>query len=217
MTTITSAASAYASPTSTSLQDYSNIQLDRSPDQDGDSQASGLPRAHRHHRAGHMHEAVQQALSSLGLKAADPTGKPMSAGASAQDGDADDQSGGGTSLRQDMHDFMHALFQAVKSEAKSVSNSGASDAGSPFGSGLNTLITDVSNGNAPSNLQSAFNKLVSDAQANSNPAGSSANSGTTTDTQAQITLQEFLTKLQSNLGYGATGSTASGSILSATA
>ncbi|MDE2000198.1 MAG: hypothetical protein KGI91_03110 [Burkholderiales bacterium] len=41
--------------------------------------------------------------------------------------------------------------------------------------------------------------------------------GAATDTQAQITLQEFLTKLQSNLGYGATGSTASGSILSATA
>lgn len=225
MTTISSASSAYAGPASTSIQDYSNVQLDRSQDQDGDAASSLVGQSHRHHRGGHMHDAVQQALSSLGLNAATPSGNPAQTSTTAQDGDADDAGKGGMSIRQDMHDFMHALFQAVKSEANSASSAGApstgtagsSDPGSPFGSRLNTLITDVSNGNAPSDLQNAFNKLVSDMQTSSNSAGAPANGSASTGTQAQITLQEFLSKLQSNLGYGASGSSASGSILSATA
>ncbi|HET8871140.1 MAG TPA: hypothetical protein VFM48_11870, partial [Aquabacterium sp.] len=67
MTTISST---YANPASTSLQDYSGIQLDRATDQDGDDKSASIEAAHHHHRGGgHMHDAVRQALSSLGLSA----------------------------------------------------------------------------------------------------------------------------------------------------
>ena len=74
-----------------------------------------------------------------------------------------------------------------------------------FSSGLAALITQVSNGNAPTDLQNAFNTLVTDLQAaggNGNASTSTTTTGTgTTASGTPVTLQSLLTTLQQDLGY----------------
>ena len=63
-----------------------------------------------------------------------------------------------------------------------------------FASGLSSLIADVSAGDAPPVLQATFDKLMADLEA----AGHGP--------EGEVTLQDVLTKLQQNIGYGVMGS-----------
>jgi len=118
---------------------------------------------------------------------------------------------------------MHALFEAMKAEggaasgSSTSSSSGDASAAGPvqtrMSSDLSSLISDVSNGQAPSGLQDAFSKLAADLQ-------SSGGSSTSTSggSGSEATLQAFLTALQQDLGYGATASSSSaGSLVTAQA
>ncbi|HUP07776.1 MAG TPA: hypothetical protein VMU47_11525 [Caldimonas sp.] len=171
---------------------------------EGNDEAGAVHGAHRH-GGGHMGHAMTQALQALGL----------SVPSASNDGDADDAasaSGAAQSatapasgdVRRDLHNLMHALFEAVKGQQDTAggASNGAADpshAGSSFSSGLASLISQVSSGNAPARLQAAFTKLETDLQGTSAPAAADANAPT---------LQAFLTKLQDGLGYG-TGASSS--------
>jgi cytoskeletal protein RodZ len=120
-----------------------------------------------------------------------------------------------------MRQFMQALFQAVKSESASSSTStngtsttSSADPKTSFASSLSALISQVGNGQAPADLQSAFSKLATDLQGTSGSSTSST-SGTTTSgattSQSAFTLQTLLSQMQQNLGYGASGSSTSSS------
>jgi hypothetical protein len=138
---------------------------------------------------GGVRRAVVDALASAGLA-------PGANAATTGDVPAVDR----VQLREDMHDFMHALHEAVKGarrEARTSTEDGstaeATDAGSetprrPFAEGLGALISDVSTGQAPEGLQSAFDKVLGDLP------------GTGDKTPS---LLGFLNKLQALLGYGA--------------
>ena len=198
-------------PLSTLSQLQSAAGAQRGTTTDGDG-----GRVHHGHRGGGMGHAVMQALQSLGLnlsQPASPSSQSNAAGTTDSDGDNDGSGGasGASSVRQDLHQFMHALFQAIRSESagSSDANSAATTApsGDPraaVGSGMAALVSQVSNGSAPADLQSAFDKLLKDTQGAaaassfSNTTGSPA-SGNATST---VTLQQLLTQLQQTLGYG---------------
>ena len=163
------------------------------------------------------------------------------------------------SIARDIRHLMHALFQDIRAEALlapapsagaaapdtasvAASTSGttttaAPSGTSPFAAGLAALISQVSGGTVPANLQRAFDKLVADLQrlGGTTPAASTAAvtsgsaaaaSGTSTSgsTSASGTgststasagaaappslLLKFLTTLQADLGYGPAASTA---------
>lgn len=201
--------------------------------------AESLPpmRPHRG-EGGMMRQAVMQAFQSLGLNFPAPqtpatTGASSSTTTPATGTTSTTTSGSGSaatattdsqtsSLRDDMRQLMHTLFEAMKSAgnttATSSTTSGSSTvqaaggAGARFSSDLSALINQVSSGNVPSDLQTAFSKVVSDLQqASGTSSGTSSASGT-----SQATLQEFLTKLQQSLGYSAanTASSAVGNLVS---
>ena len=90
----------------------------------------------------------------------------------------------------------------------------ASGGASNFASGLSALISQVSNGQAPAALQSAFTQLASDLQGSrSATAGtSSATTGTATST-TQATLQALLTQMQQNLGYASSNTALSNTLI----
>jgi hypothetical protein len=159
------------------------------------------------------------------------------------------------SIARDIRHLMHALFQDIRAEAllapapaagaaATDATSGAANATttaaqsstSPFAAGLAALISQVSGGSVPANLQRAFDKLVADLQrlggtapAASTPAatGGSAPAASGTSTSGTSTsasgtgststaggaaapslLLKFLTTLQQDLGYGPAASTA---------
>ena len=192
------------------------------PAADGDAGTS-TPRAHhRGHHGGGGAKSIEQAMQALGV------GVPAAATASAYaSGDGTDGTDGtdsaGTSsaidgLRQDLHAFMHSLFDAVRTTDNASTGSGdatgggANAGGSGFAAGLSALVTQVSAGNAPSDLQSAFNKLLADQPG---AAGASASDGSGS---SSVTLQALLTQLQQNLGYGSTGvANGVGNVVSASA
>ena len=155
---------------------------------DGDHR-SGV---HGHHRHGAVAGALMQALQSVGLS------EPKASGnTSAQEGQSGGNDVDGT-VRSDMHHFMHALFDAVKGEKSQTTDAASGTAGkgaTDFSSGLAALISQVSNGSAPPELQSDFDKLVLASQ-----AGGAAGNGSASS--SSVTLQQVLTKLQQNLGYG---------------
>jgi hypothetical protein len=149
---------------------------------------------HHHGGGGRMHHALASALQSLGLtlpamessdKKADAD-KQVSASAAASNGE------------QDMRQFMHALFQAVKGQAPASSPGAATNpVGNPpsvkaaegerhdmrdkFAAGLASLISQVAAGKAPAELQAAFTKLAADLQPAS-AAGSTAAASTSANT-----------------------------------
>jgi hypothetical protein len=197
------------------------------PAASGDSQGDGgrVHHGHHGHHGGGMRQAVLQALQSLGVSATSSSG---AASSSDPDGDGDAAPAGTAAtggLKHDLRQFMQALFQAVRSEASpgaastdATATSAAPATGGPradFTSGLSALISQVSAGSAPSDLQSAFDKLASDLQPSS--AAGSADAGVSSATS--LTLQKLLETLQQGLGYGAsTASTASvGNIVSQSA
>jgi len=184
-------------------------------DQDGDS---GVGRVHQGHRGqgGQMRNAMIQAFQSLGLSLPSQGGNtPTNSAKSSNDGDADDGVSATGNIKKDMRQFMHALFQAVRSEQSSSSAttssavSNATNQQGGFSSGLSALIAQVSNGSAPTDLQNAFSALVNDLK----QAGASGQ--TTSGTKnPSVTLQAMLTKLQQNLGYAGSGLIGAGNIIS---
>jgi len=198
------------------------------PAQQGDGQPHRVQ--HGHHRGGGMGHALTQALQDLGLSVPSNGGATSSAASNSGDGDRDDGSAG--TVRSDMRQFMHALFDAVRGQASTghadASTSAAGDAhGKPdFSNGLSALITQVGNGSAPSSLQSAFDKLVADLQAGGTAPASNATDTATSDgstssnasAASSITLQQLLTQMQQEFGYGRTSSTVtSGAVVSTNA
>lgn len=194
--------------------------------QDPDGDGDGHPRAHRlgghgGHRGSEVGSAVASALQSLGLSLPQPAGAAPQAANSADSSSANSQDADGRSkIGDDMRTMMHALFEAVRSgqaagsaaTTGSDSTSGAAASGQPsaFSSGLSALITQVANGSAPADLQSAFAQVVQDL------GGTSGTSGTTgtAASGANPSLQDFLDKLQANLGYTSTSGTGNGSLVS---
>jgi hypothetical protein len=179
----------------------------RDPDGDGDD--------HTHvHRGGHhrgaVGSAVMAALQSLGLAMPQPPAGAAPGNASATPSNGQDAGSSVDNVGQDMRKLMHALFDAARSEQDgsqtptSGSNAGASATQpSPFASGLSALITQVANGAAPADLQSAFTQLVQDIGQTSGAASGNASA----------TLKDFLTNLQANLGYAATGGSGAGNLV----
>jgi hypothetical protein len=198
----------------------STAQARRASDADGD----GDGRVHHGHhgqssRGGGLAQQVMAALQSLGLNVTgagkSDTSTTATAGTAASAGTGDSgattDSSQASTLRQDLHEFMHQLFAAARdgnSNSNSNSNSGGGNGvgygqgGRPgFAQGLAGLISEVSGGHAPAGLQSAFDKLTAD-------LGAGATTGTGTG-NAGVSLQALLTQLQGSLGY-ATGTSATG-------
>jgi hypothetical protein len=186
------------------------------PDGDGDG------RVHKPHgRGGHMHAALTEAFQSLGLTV--PQGGASASSGSASAGGDSSTSGASSAtgnVRQDMHDFMHELFQAVKSEGSAnptTTDSGSGDPQSSFAAGLSALISQVSNGSAPAGLQDAFSKLAADLQGSASSSATTDASASSASASTQPTLQALLTNLQQDLGYGKSSTSAVGNSVSAQA
>lgn len=202
-----------------------NSQVNSGSDPDGDGDG-GVKKSRGH---GQMQAALMQALQSLGLSPTGTTTSTSGTNSTSQnsssadsDGDTDGSTSATGSVKSDMRKLMHALFQALKNENPSNSTAGAAATPGPtdpkvnFASGLSALITQVSNGNAPTDLQNAFSQVAKDLQAAGSASNSTASSSSGSTPQA--TLQALLNQLQQNLGYGASSSTAGiGNFLSAQA
>jgi hypothetical protein len=184
-----------------------------------DSDNDGTSRPHHAHGGGHGHmrQAVAQALQSLGLSM--PNASAATTPSTSGDaGSSDSGSQSATSqVRHDMQQFMHSLFEAVKGEASSSASAstGNGDPQSTFAAGLSSLISQVSSGSAPSDLQAAFSKLASDLQGSGATTSTTDPSSTSGSDAVQATLQAFLTNLQQDLGYGTPSASASGSLITA--
>lgn len=171
---------------------------------------------HVHRRGGHHHggggqvqQALEQALQNLGL-APSPTSSPGNTDGSANSPDTDDGSAStAQNIRKDMHQFMHSLYEAVKSEGSTTAANGTADAGNAkanFSTGLSALISQASSGNAPAGLQEAFDKLSSDLQSQGSGSGS-------TNAVQPATLQDLLSQMQQSLGYSNAGGGTTDNIL----
>ncbi|MEI8170225.1 MAG: hypothetical protein WCG50_11155 [Rhodoferax sp.] len=236
----------YVAPAPLTQSTRSSSQVSRASDSDGDGDGdggSGGKRAHKSHGGGQMQNALMQALQSLGLSMPQPTSSTTATpsttsttgtsimtaasgttsnpttGATDGDGDSDGSSSATSSVKKDIGQFMHALFQAVKGESASSTPSAASTATDPkanFAAGLSALISQVSSGSAPADLQSAFAKVAADMQQSSSSAAGITSTGSSSSTSSpQATLQALLTQMQQNLGYGAASSSAAiGNLLS---
>ena len=181
-----------------------------------DSDEGNAGRPHHAHGGGHMRQAVQQAMQSLGLSMPDANATNANSSTSSDTGSDASSASSDSRVRQDMHQFMHSLFEAVKNEATtsaSSTSSGGSDPQSNFASGLSSLISQVSAGSAPSDLQASFSQLASDLQASGATASSTDGSSTDASSRVQATLQAFLTHLQQDLGYGGPSASAGGSLI----
>lgn len=182
-----------------------------------DTDAGRVHKSHHGHGGGQMQNAMMQAMQSLGMTPPQSGSSATATSTTDSDGDSDGSTSATSSVKKDMGKLMHALFQAVKGESTSGTSSttGASqDPSASFAAGLSALISQVSNGSAPAGLQSAFDKVAADLQSGSSAATGSSTAATSS-TSSQATLQTLLSKLQQNLGYGASSSSAAlGNLLS---
>ena len=197
-----------------------------SADTDGDGDGGRVHRARA--GRGQAMDALMQALQALGLPVAQGTSVQATAGAASAgqaagspdgDGDSDGSAQSASSLKQDLHQFMHALFQAIRSESPSASSTADGSSTDPkngFSAKLSALISQVSNGSAPADLQGAFSKLAADLQSAKPAVAANAAAGaTTSDTLQHASLQSLLTLLQQNMGYGSTaGASTAGNVIS---
>lgn len=177
---------------------------------------------------GPVGEALASALKSLGL---DTSALTQSSTSEATDSSASDSSATSATsdVREDMRQFMHQLFSAMR-EAGSAGQAGdasgeamtmdeVAPGGRPppppdFASDLSALVTQIGNGSAPSGLSSAFDKLMADLGGTSSSSRETGAGSSTTE----LTLAQLLTTMQQSFGYGGAGSTARlGNMLDATA
>jgi hypothetical protein len=196
-------ATAVASPQSTP-----SAQAVRPVHSEHEGHGDSPQKAHHHHGGGgRMHHALASALQSLGLTLPAGESSDMKNGDDKKIGASVDKQGSASTaasnVEQDMRQFMHALFQAVKGQAASNSpdvaaNSGANPTATPsvktgegerhdmrdkFATGLANLISQVAAGKAPAELQAAFTKLAADLQP-TKAAGSAAPAPTSANTSA---------------------------------
>lgn len=162
-----------------------------------------------------MLSAVAQALKSLGLTL--PASDTGNSASSSTGPAAVSTASGASNVKLDLQQFMHQLFEAIKSQSTASPSAGTNasssgDAQASFASGLSSLISAVSNGTAPAALQSAFAQLSVDLQPTSATGSSSSSSGSSSQ---EATLKAFLTNLQQDLGYGTSNSSLSGNLLTA--
>jgi len=165
--------------------------------QEAGGHESQVGRVHHHRGLG---QALMQTLKELLLSI------PSNSSIQSAEGDNYDSDRNGSGLqtggvRNGMHNFMYALFQAIRSQEPSSSSNTSAYAtgfeGSKFESGLSSLISQLASNSGSDNsqvadLQNAFNTLVRELQ-NSPSEGSSPQRSQTFD------LQEFLSTLQQNL------------------
>ena len=178
------------------------------------SNLSSVDFARQAQHGGGLTHALFNALQSLGLTASQAsTSTSNTSGTGSSTAGASD-----SSLRADVQAFIQALVQGVQGANGSTATTSASgttgasavsaaygSGRSGFSAGLSALISQVSSGNAPAGLQSAYNKLVSDLQNSSSTASASSNS--TASTTNGASLQALLTQLQQNLGYSTSSNT----------
>lgn len=200
-------------------------------DQDGDGDGGQQVKRHGRHGHGQMQNMLLQALQGLGLgSAASAATSSSSSTSNSQGGGTDsdgDTDGSGSSaagnIKSDVRTLMHALFQAVKGESTASktdtsANGSSTDPKNNFAAGLSALISQVSNGQAPTDLQNAFAQVVNDLQSTTNTTSSGSTGASGGAASQKVTLQALLTQMQQNLGYGASSSTTSlGNIVSTTA
>lgn len=197
--------------------------VDRDGDGDGGSSGNVQHRHHGHNGGSKLSTDVTSALQSMGLD----TTKLTQALASSDTSASSSSSGSSdtSTVKQDLHNFMHAMFDALRSQGASNANTqaGASnqegvDPRTRFSSDLSSLISQVGSGNAPAALTDAFNKLAQDLGANTSSTASSTGATSGSQSNATVSLQNLLSKLQQGLGYGASSSTsATGATLSTSA
>jgi hypothetical protein len=154
----------------------------------------------RVHHHGGIGQALMQTLKQL-VQAMPTDSSSQNATGNHSDSDQIGLGSQASRVRSDMHSFMYALFQAIRSEVQSspsITSSYSTDFdGSKFESGLSSLISRLASDSGSgsmsiSDLQNAFNTLVQDLQ-NGPSDGSNAQ-------QIQpVNLQSFLTTLQQNL------------------
>src|SRR5450432_2829060 len=107
---ITSLSTAIAPSAASSTQPMSPASTS---DQDGESAKSGHVR-HRH-GGGHMMSAISQALQSLGMTL--PVSAPATGTSSASDPSDTTATPASGQVKNDLRQFMHQLFEAVKAES----------------------------------------------------------------------------------------------------
>jgi hypothetical protein len=156
-------------------------------------------RVHDHHRGG-MSQALMQTLKQL-VQSMPSNSSTQNATDNNSDSDQNGSRSQAGSVRTDLNNFMHALFQAIRSQEQSspsfTSAYPTGFDGSKFESSLSSLISQLASdsglGNLQiSDLQNTFNTLVQDLQ-NGPSDGSNAQPSQT------VSLQNFLTTLQQNL------------------
>jgi hypothetical protein len=218
------------------LTSFGVSQTSRASDPDGDGDGGGGPRRAQGARGhGAMQQAMLQALSELGLSPS-PASATSGASSSSTNSSTDQastiaQGNSSTgSVGKDMRHLMHALFQALKGAGQSADATAAVGAGTAsastdpaqaFSSRLSALISQVSSGSAPSDLQTAFATVVSDLQGgtagNGSAPSSSTTSGGNSTSASAVTLQAFLSRLQQDIGYGGAPTQTTGNVISASA
>lgn len=188
---------------------------------DANGQRSGVDAgrghgAHRHPPGGGMGQALMQTLDQLGLSMPPPTDpSTQSVAQSDTDSATDGSTSQGNSVQQDLHNFMHTLFKAVRSQDQSTTSGNSTTSNgsgaSTFNDGLTTIISQLTNGTGSDNsqlsdLQDAFNTLVQDAQQNQS-------GGSDTQSTQAVDLKTFLTTLQQNLQNFMTPISATGNLI----
>jgi hypothetical protein len=169
---------------------------------------------HRHH--GGMGQALMQTLKQL-VQAMPADLSSQNATGNHPDSDQNGLGSQASSVRSDMHSFMYALFQAIRSPEQPSPSSTSSYStdfdGSKFESGLSSLISQLASGSGSGNrqisdLQNAFNTLVQNLQ-NGQPDGSNL------EQTQDVNLQSFLASLQQNLLISQQPISATGNVLNA--
>jgi len=156
-------------------------------------------RVHHHHRGG-MSQALMQTLKQL-VQSMPSNSSSQSATGDNSDSDQNGSRSQASSVRTDMNNFMHALFQAIRSQEQSspaiTSSYATGFDGSKFESSLSSLISQLASDSGSGNLQ------ISDLQNTFNTLVQSLQNGPSDGPNAQpsqtVNLQDFLTTLQQNL------------------
>lgn len=200
----------------------------RRTDADGAQPPGDAPPGRGDHGMGGMGRAVFQALSQMGLLAQAPSpgatspgGASSPASAPGTDASATTATSAPDTLRRDVHDVMHALFDAVREQVPHAGpGPGAPPRGEELANALATLATQAAKGQVAPRLQQAFTQLMDDLRPPSAtpgsgtasapaPEGGSAGtpapttaSGATANENTQLpspTLEQFLRALMAKL------------------
>ncbi|HBZ56475.1 MAG TPA: hypothetical protein DEO88_13810 [Syntrophobacteraceae bacterium] len=170
----------------------------------------------RHRDHGGMGRALMQTLKQLLLSVPSNSNRQGSMGQNFDASQNDDESQASV-VRNDMHNFMYALFQAIRSQEPSPSSSvspyATSFDGSKFENGLSALISELASDSGSDNpqiseLRTTFSALIQELR--NSPSG---------DSQAQqaqaLDLQDFLATLQQNLQSSRQIISATGNVVNA--